>query len=239
MRHGLFPWHARPGLAGGIDKDGSRAAELLAIGFGSVEFGSVMPAAAAEVAARLSGWCQSGTTAVGAGLGLPAELPADDLPAAWLRGLEALWPAVDYLSFNLSAMANRRFLHAEHAARLTSACQSVACRRDCLAAERGRYLPLALKLPLGGTGEPLPNAAFIGAAAGFDQLTLVLPDEPGCFSRLAELAAQFDNGPALVAVGGLRNAAAVAAARQAGAAGVQMHRLFVEQGVAALASLAI
>ena len=33
----------RLGLAGGIDRDGSRAAELLAAGFGSVEFGTVTP----------------------------------------------------------------------------------------------------------------------------------------------------------------------------------------------------
>lgn len=34
-------WLQRPGLAGGIDQDGGRAAELLGHGFGSVEFGSV------------------------------------------------------------------------------------------------------------------------------------------------------------------------------------------------------
>ena len=36
-------WRQGPGLAGGIDKGGSRAAELLACGFGSVEFGTVTP----------------------------------------------------------------------------------------------------------------------------------------------------------------------------------------------------
>ena len=30
----VLPWLARPGLAGGIDKDGSRALELLGLGFG-------------------------------------------------------------------------------------------------------------------------------------------------------------------------------------------------------------
>ena len=37
-----FWWLARPGLAGGIDKSGERAGELLGLGFGSVEFGSVL-----------------------------------------------------------------------------------------------------------------------------------------------------------------------------------------------------
>ena len=31
MSKSSFPWHARPGLAGGIDKDGTRAAELLGL----------------------------------------------------------------------------------------------------------------------------------------------------------------------------------------------------------------
>ena len=53
MSQATFPWHARPGLAGGIDKDGTRAAELLGLGFGSVEFGTVAvgPRAGAELAA--------------------------------------------------------------------------------------------------------------------------------------------------------------------------------------------
>jgi dihydroorotate dehydrogenase len=65
-----FTWHARPGLAGGIDKDGSRADELLGIGFGSVEFGSVMPEAVPAVAARLAALPSRRMTAIGVGLGL-------------------------------------------------------------------------------------------------------------------------------------------------------------------------
>lgn len=41
MRQPAFGWLNRPGLAGGIDKTGERADELLGLGFGSVEFGSV------------------------------------------------------------------------------------------------------------------------------------------------------------------------------------------------------
>lgn len=237
MSRPLFSWHARPGLAGGIDKDGSRVAELLALGFGSVEVGSVLPAAAPAVAQVLAAGSSSRGGAVGVGLGLPVEMPADGLRAAWLAGLEALWPVADYLSFNLSAAANRRFLLSEHGASLALACMAAAFRRDCLASARGRYLPLALKLPLGGCGEPLPTAAVIAAAAGFDLLTVVLPDEAGRFARLAELARLLENGPALVAVGGIRSAADLGAARLAGAAGVQVHRLFVEQGAACLTTL--
>jgi dihydroorotate dehydrogenase len=232
-------WHARPGLAGGIDKDGSRADELLAIGFGSVEFGSVMPEAVLPTATRLSRLSPMRMTAIGAGIGLPPEWPAEALGDAWLAGLNGLWSVVDYLSFNLSAAANRRFLLPEYRSNLTLACQALKARRDQLALERGRYLPLALKMPLGGCAEPLPVVASMACSIGFDQLTLVLPDEAGRFARLEALAKDLNEGPALVAVGGIRGAADVLAARQAGAAGVQVHRLFVEQGAACLAALAV
>lgn len=237
MRGRVFPWHARPGLAGGIDKDGGRAAELLALGFGSVEVGSVLPAAAPAVAAALAAGAAVRRGAVGVGLGLPAEMPVDRLRESWLAGLAALWQVANYLSFNLSAAANCRFLLPEQWPRLALACRAAAFQRDCWAAESGRHLPLALKLPLGKCGEALPAAASIAAAAGFDLLTVVLPDEAGRFERLAELARNLDDGPALVAVGGICSALDVVAARQAGAAGVQVHRLFVEQGPACLATL--
>lgn len=237
MSRRFFAWHARPGLAGGIDKDGGQVAELLAHGFGSVEVGSLLPEQAAAVAVRLAAARVARGGVIGAGLGLPAELPAEQLRAAWLQGLAALWPVADYLSFNLSAQANRRFLAADHWPQLAAACLAVAFRRDRLTADSGHYLPLALKLPLGGAGEALPPSAAIAAAAGFDQLTVVLPEGAGRFARLAELAEHLDGGPALVAVGGIRSAADVAAARAAGAAGIQVHRLFVEQGAACLDAL--
>jgi len=232
-------WHARPGLAGGIDKDGSRADELLAIGFGSVEFGSVMPEAVLATAARLASASPMRMTAIGAGVGLPPEWPAEALGDAWLAGLNGLWSVVDYLSFNLSAAANRRFLLPEHRPRLTLACQALKVRRDHLALEHGRYLPLALKMPLGDCAEPLSVVASMAGSLGFDQLTLVLPDETGRFARLEALAKDLNDGPALVAVGGIRCAADVLAARQAGATGIQVHRLFIEQGAACLAALAL
>lgn len=213
--------------------------ELLAMGFGSVEFGSVLPDGVPALAATLLNRPKSADTAVGVGLSLPAESPAAALGETWLAGLNGLWANVDYLSFNLSARANRRFLHSEQLACLAGACLAVAFRRDCLYADSGRYLPLALKLPLGDVGEPLPTAALIAVAAGFDQLTLVLPEVPEATQRLAELAQRLGAEPALVAVGGIRSATAIANVRQAGAAGVQVHRLFVDQGAACLATLSL
>jgi hypothetical protein len=98
-----LPWLARPGLAGGIDKDGSRALELLGLGFGSVEFGSVTMQAIAGYNAgmavlveRLGALDRSGLgrTAIGIGLGQPADARPETLADEWLAAcwLLARWP---------------------------------------------------------------------------------------------------------------------------------------------------
>ena len=232
-----FPWHARPGLAGGIDKDGTRAAELLGLGFGSVEFGTVAvgPRAGAELAAlraRLAALPARapGATAIGIGLGQPADAAPRTLAACWLAGLYGAWDAADYLSFNLSARACAPLLAP---ARLALVEAAVASARAGLP----RRVPLALKFRLGGANEAPPAIALAAAAAGFDLLTAVLPDHPGRLLRLRALNGLVPAGPTLVAVGGIRHAADVADVRRAGAAGVQVHRVFAESGAACLPQL--
>ncbi|WP_153146076.1 dihydroorotate dehydrogenase [Dechloromonas sp. H13] len=237
---GALPWLARPGLAGGIDKDGSRAAELLGLGFGSVEFGSVTvhPVAGsnpglAALVARLSALDRSAPqrTAIGIGLGLPPEATAETLADEWQAGLAAAWPVADYVSLNLSARANQRFLAPVHRRTLLAALRTVAACRDRLA-EAGRRVLLAIKIPLAEAAGLLETMT----ETGFAQLTVVRPDHRAGFDELADLTGGIGR-PALVAVGGIRNAADVAAARAAGAAGVQLHRLFIEHGAGCLAHL--
>jgi len=235
-----LPWLSRPGLAGGIDKDGGRAAELLGLGFGSVEFGSVTMQAVAGYHAgvallthRLSQLDRSvpGRTAIGIGLGQPPEATAETLADEWLAGLAAVWPVADYVSLNLSAKANQRFLAPEHRASLIDALRRVASCRDRLA-EAGRNVALAVKMPLREAASLLETLSEFR----FEQLTVVLPDSGERFPALAKLRATTAR-PALVAIGSIRSAADIADARAAGAAGVQVHRLFVEQGAGCLAEL--
>lgn len=236
-----LPWLARPGLAGGIDKDGSRAAELLGLGFGSVEFGSVTvrPVAGSNpglsaLVTRLRALERSTPqrTAIGIGLGLPPDVTAESLAGDWQAGLDAAWAVADYVSFNLSASANRRFLAPAHRTRLLAALRAVAARRDRLA-DTGRHVPLAVKVPLADAAGLLDTLT----ETGFAQLTVVRPEHTEGFGELTRLTGGA-SPPALVAVGGIRHAVDIAAARAAGAAGVQVHRLFVERGAACLASLA-
>ncbi len=236
-------WHDRPGLAGGIDKDGTRAEELLGLGFGSVEFGTVAahphaPFGLAALTARLAVLPPrpAGGSAIGIGIGLPPGAAPAELPGQWLAGLLGAWRVADYVSFNLSAQACRPLLAREHLPLLAAAMKSIAAARDRLP----RRIPLALKFPLGAQGEPLPDVAAAAAQAGFDALTVVLPAAGGQLSRLERftaLAQRIADGPALVAVGGIRTAVDVCAARAAGAAGVQVHRAFVDDGPDCLPAL--
>lgn len=243
-----FAWLQRPGLAGGIDNDGTRAAELLSQGWGSVEFGSVraenLPALGARLAAAQASLSTTTTTAtttttttasappsaVGIGLGLAPEMPAPALGAQWCEGLHKAsdLAVVDYVSLNLSAAAHRRFLTPPLRPVLEEALHALrACRTP---------LPLAVKLPL---ADALALAA-LWPQVGIDQLTVVLPDAPDTSNALYLLTRLRHATPAplrLVAVGGIRSGQDVARVRAAGADGVQVHRLFRQYGAASLPQL--
>lgn len=237
----------RLGLAGGIDRDGSRAAELLAAGFGSVEFGTVAPdpepgrqpgvallaQRLAALGPRLPATQNNALIGIGLGLGQGAALTA--LGAHWLAGLQAAWPVADYLSFNLSAAANRPLLAPEHARLLTRALATVANEREWLTVDSRRRVALTLKLPL--EGPSLSAAAQMAVAAGFDALIVVLPQRPERLDWLHAWAQRIDGAAQLVAVGGIRSSADVRAALDAGASGIQVHRVFAEQGSACLPPL--
>lgn len=236
----------RPGLAGGIDKDGSRAVELLALGFCSVEFGTVTPRpepgcnpGVAALAARLSalGPRQPGATRIGIGIGMGASAPAAALPAEWLCGLRDAWGAADYLSFNLSARSYRPLLAAACLPLLLSAFKAVVTERQNRTVAGCRHMALALKLPL-GLADAFPlTLAEAAADAGFETVTAVLPEGAARLDRLHTLASRLGGKATLIAVGGIRSAADIRAALAAGADGVQIHTAFAQLGAACLAAL--
>lgn len=240
MRAGAFDWLRRPGLAGGIDKTGERAEELLGLGFGSVEFGSVTsrpiigsnPGLAAlilqiaTVAPK-----KRAKTAIGISLGLPPDLPPEALADEWLHGLRQLsesLPVVDYLSLNLSAAANRRFVGGDLRLVLLDALEQVAHFRSGFSAPD--LPPLAVKLPLEAAAGLLPAMQRVGVG----QLTVVISEaeaRPVVLVRLRQLCIM-DANMRVVAVGGIRSFADRLEMLNAGCAGVQVHRLFVAQGAA-------
>lgn len=239
-------WRERPGLAGGIDKDGGRAAELLASGFGSVEFGTVTPQpesghnpGVAALVARLASLDRHRRrdsrigVSIGAGIGsAPAMLASE-----WLAGMRAAWAVADYLCFNLSARAYRPLLEARHAAFLEHAIATLLRERERLSGEAGRRVAVALKLPLDAVAGSRPDAWRVIAGMGLDALIAVLPEGGERLTALRELASYGRNGPLLVAVGGIRSADDVREVLLAGAQGIQVHSAFVEHGVDCLPAL--
>jgi dihydroorotate dehydrogenase len=149
--------------------------------------------------------------------------------------LQTAWPVADYLSFNLSAAANRPLLAPEHARLLTRALATVANEREWLTVESRRRVALTLKLPL--EGPSLSTATQMALAAGFDAVIAVLPQRPERLDWLHAWAQNIDGAAQLVAVGGIRSNADVRAALDAGASGIQVHRVFAEQGSACLPPL--
>lgn len=238
-------WPSRLGLAGGIDKDGSRAAELLAAGFDSVEFGTVTPLpepgvnpGVAALAARLAALDRRrfGATRIGIGIGMNGSAAPASLPNAWLSGLHDAWPVADYLSFNLSARCYRPLLSDEHLPLLVRALETVATERRRRSAN-GRQVALTLKLPL-GVADAFPLALAVAAAdAGFDAVTAVLPECSERLDRLRMLVLQMRNKTSLIAVGGIRSAADVHSALGNGADGVQVHTVFAQLGAACVPAL--
>ena len=240
MRQPAFGWLNRPGLAGGIDKTGERADELLGLGFGSVEFGSVtrqpLPGSNPGLEALILAIAtvsrkKRPKTAIGIGLGLPPDLPAEALADEWLQGLALLAdlpPVLDYLSLNLSAAANRRFVGPDLRPVLLDALAQVAqwCRRQSTV-DRPQ---LAVKLPLEAAAGLVPAIR----QAGVGQMTVVISDaqaRPVALVMLRQLCAAAP-GIRIVAVGGIRNATDRLKMLNAGCAGVQVHRLFVAEGAA-------
>jgi len=240
MRAAAFDWLRRPGLAGGIDKTGERAEELLGLGFGSVEFGSVtcrpilgsnpgLTALILQIATVAPK--KRAKTAIGIGLGLPPDLPPEALADEWLQGirlLSELPPVVDYLSLNLTATANRRFVGQDLRQVLLDALEQVAHFRGGLGAT-GRP-QLAVKLPLEAAAGLVP--AMLQAGVG--QLTVAMSeaDEHSvALVRLRQLCL-LGRDMRVVAVGGIRSAEDRLEMLNAGCAGVQVHRLFVAEGAA-------
>lgn len=230
-------WHQRPGLAGGIDYDGSRAVELLSLGFGSVEFGSMQAQAMPAVLARLRAARSATSTvsAIGVGLGLAADMQPAALGAQWCLGVRCIMDctgAVDYLSLNLSAAANRRFVTPELRGALDSALA------QCAPLWAAWSIPVAIKLPI----DDALRLSSVWSYAKVAQLTVVLSSGGTLGARNHDLATlallrKSIGGVRIVAVGGIRSAADVAAVRAAGADGVQVHRLFTQHGSNCMAML--
>ena len=161
------------GLAAGYDKDGAALAGLACLGFGHVELGTVTPrpqpgnprprifrlpedqalinrmgfpnAGAEPLLRRLRSSRPKGVQVgvnVGKGVGTPIEQAAED----YLELVRVFYGACDYLAINVSSPNTLGLRRLQARDQLEALLRALTGERTKLAAERGRRVPMLVKL---------------------------------------------------------------------------------------------
>jgi len=207
------------GLAAGVDRHGVLGGQADRLGLGSIEIGTLAVGAPRPFAAGIA---PSGVAArCGASIGKRASTPWAQAEDDYVRALLAFHPRADYVTLNPGR-------DRPSAARFAHLTETLAQVRDRVAAERGRRLPLVVKLPSAWLAERdrvHVAAAFVAACA--DGL---LVSAEGTRSRLAaravlaELAQSLGRDVCLISVGGIDSVREARSRLRAGARLIQLHR---------------
>jgi dihydroorotate dehydrogenase len=171
-----LPFPNRIGLAAGLDKNGRCIDGLGAMGFGFIEVGTVTPKPQpgnpkprlfrlpkAEALINRFGFNNAGLEAfvanvkrahrfraaggiVGLNIGKNAATPIERAVDDYLAGLAAVYPHADYITVNISSpnTKNLRALQSDEA--LDALLAALRARRDELAAQHQRQVPMFLKI---------------------------------------------------------------------------------------------
>jgi dihydroorotate dehydrogenase len=165
----------RVGLAAGLDKNARCIDGLGALGFGFIEVGTVTPKAQpgnpkprmfrvpqANALINRLGFNNDGLDAfignvqrssfrrkgriLGLNIGKNAATPIDSATGDYLLCLEGVYPHADYVTINISSpnTANLRSLQSDEA--LDALLSAIAAKRDTLAKQHGRRVPLFVKI---------------------------------------------------------------------------------------------
>jgi dihydroorotate dehydrogenase len=165
----------RVGLAAGLDKNARCIDGLGALGFGFIEVGTVTPKPqpgnpkprmfrlpAANALINRLGFNNDGLEAfvanvqrssfrgkgriLGLNIGKNAATPIADATSDYLTGLAGVYPHADYVTVNISSpnTANLRTLQSDEA--LDGLLGAIAAKREALAREHGRRVPVFVKI---------------------------------------------------------------------------------------------
>lgn len=186
------------GLAAGFDKDGRAVRALAALGFGSIEVGTVTPrpqpgnprprlfrlpadtalinrmgfnnAGSAALAARLAAGRPD--VPVGINLGKNKDTPNEQAVADYLAGLERLYVHADYFVVNVSSPNTPGLRELQDRSALADLLGQLQQRNEALAAEHqlSRPRPLLLKLAPDLTPAALADAVSVALSARLDGL---------------------------------------------------------------------
>ncbi len=267
------------GLAAGLDKDGECIALWRALGFGFVEIGTVTPRPQpgnpkprmfrlprAQALINRMGFNNQGVDrlvervrhtrgqgVLGINIGKNADTSVERAVDDYRLGLRKVYPWASYVAVNISSPNTPGLRDLQYGAALDRLLDVLKTEQARLAAEHGRYAPLALKiapdiadadLPIVGQAlirheldaviatnttfsragvEELPHAQEAGGLSGAP----LMARSTAVVGQLREIVA--DKLP-IIAVGGILSGADAAAKIAAGASLVQLYTGFIYRG---------
>ena len=177
------------GLAAGLDKDGSYIDGLAALGFGSIEIGTVTPRAQAGnpkprmfrlpraqgiinrmgfnnggvdafiANVRASKFYMENQGVLGLNIGKNADTPIERAADDYLTCLRKVYPYASYITVNISSPNTKNLRQLQDASELDSLLSQLKAEQARLADQHGRYVPLALKIAPDIDGDQIRNIA--------------------------------------------------------------------------------
>ncbi|HEY4956531.1 MAG TPA: quinone-dependent dihydroorotate dehydrogenase [Caldimonas sp.] len=274
----------RIGLAAGLDKNGRCIDAFGAMGFGFVEVGTVTPlpqpgnpkprvfrlpgaqalinrlgfnndGLAAFIANVRQARFRAGGGILGLNIGKNAATPIERAVDDYLIGLAGVYPHADYVAVNISSPNTQNLRELQGDAALDALLVALCARRDRLAAEHGRTVPMFVKIapdleaaqveaiaaalrrhPVDGVIATNTTVARDGIAgephAGESGGLSGAPLAARSNRVIGQLRAALGRDFPIIGVGGVTSAADALAKRAAGADLVQIYTGFIYKGPA-------
>jgi dihydroorotate dehydrogenase len=177
------------GLAAGLDKDGAYIDGLAALGFGSIEIGTVTPRAQpgnpkprmfrlprADAIINRMGFNNGGVDAfvanvqasrfyqdkqgvLGLNIGKNADTPIERAADDYLECLRKVYPYASYVTVNISSPNTKNLRQLQGASELDALLSQLKGEQARLADRHGRYVPLALKIAPDIDGDQIRDIA--------------------------------------------------------------------------------
>ncbi|MCC7120233.1 MAG: hypothetical protein IT493_01645 [Gammaproteobacteria bacterium] len=232
------------GVAAGLDRDGSRLAELAAAGFAFVEVGTVNATCGADattllppIISNIAGPRPSSAPGpcgmvVGVSLGSRRDVLDAGAVADILAGARACAPHADFLVVNLSRPGSASRAEAAEAKALRVLLEQVRSEVDAASVARVRRVPLLVKVAMTPGAAPLPAAAELAVVQGYDGVVAAFehwPSVDAVCRRLTVLRGEL-GALSLVAVGGVHTADTANRYLEAGAALVEVYSAIAAAG---------
>jgi dihydroorotate dehydrogenase len=186
------------GLAAGLDKDGAYIDGLAALGFGSIEIGTVTPRAqpgnprprmfrlpAARGIINRMGFNNGGVDAfvanvqssrfyqerqgvLGLNIGKNADTPIERAADDYVACLRKVYPYASYVTVNISSPNTKNLRQLQGASELDALLSQLKEEQSRLADQHGHYVPLALKIAPDVDGDQIRNIGGALVRHGID-----------------------------------------------------------------------